>query len=74
MAKKIKIHTEYIKLGQLLKVIGEIGNGSEAKVYLEELDVVVNGEIEKRRGRKIYPNYIIAIKDEKYIIESELND
>lgn len=71
MKKIVKIHTEYIKLGQLLKMINEIGNGAEAKAYLDEFDVYVNDELESRRGRKIYPNYIVKIRDLEICIESE---
>lgn len=71
MKKIVKIHTEYIKLGQLLKMINEIGNGAEAKAYLDEFDVYVNDELENRRGRKIYPNYIVKIRDLEICIESE---
>lgn len=59
MRKNIEINTEYIKLGQLLKFAGIISNGSEAKDYLENNDVYVNDEKENRRGRKIYPGYIV---------------
>ena len=74
MEKRVKIHTEYIKLGQLLKMIGEIGNGAEAKPYLEEYKVFVNEEEENRRGRKIYPGYVVKVRDEKYFIEREIDD
>lgn len=74
MQKTIEIHTEFIKLGQLLKIVNEITNGAEAKMYLEENNVVVNGEPEKRRGRKIYPGYNVEINDTIYVIGSKNND
>lgn len=74
MQKKVKIHTEYIKLGQLLKMVGEIDNGAEAKSFLEEVDVFINEEHDQRRGRKIYPGYKVTVKGTEYIIESELDD
>ena len=55
----------------IIKMINEIGNGAEAKAYLEEFDVYVNDELEIRRGRKIYPNYIVKIRDLEICIESE---
>ena len=49
----IEIRGEYITLGQFLKLVGEIGSGWEAKVYLSEQTVLINGEEDDRRGRKI---------------------
>lgn len=51
--KEIAIHTDYITLGQLLKLADVIFEGGEAKTYLATTKVLVNGEEEKRRGRKL---------------------
>ncbi|HOA63490.1 MAG: S4 domain-containing protein YaaA [Acholeplasmataceae bacterium] len=58
---QVKITTEYITLGQFLKYVNIIEKGSFAKSFLQEIRVLVNDEVETRRGRKIYPNYIITI-------------
>lgn len=50
---EIVIDTEFITLGQALKMTDTISSGGMAKWFLEETDVYVNGEIEKRRGRKL---------------------
>lgn len=50
---ELVIDTEFITLGQVLKVSNVIGSGGMAKWYLEENNVYVNGEIERRRGRKL---------------------
>lgn len=70
MAKitQIRIHTEYITLGQFLKFTGIITDGFEAKLFLQENDVVVNGELENRRGRKLYPRDLIEVDGQKYSI------
>lgn len=60
---KIMIRTEYIKLGQLLKLAGIISNGSDAKIFLEGNEVLVNSTIENRRGRKIYPDFIVEVNN-----------
>lgn len=52
----IKLKTPYITLGQLLKIADEISSGGQAKWYLSENNVKVNGEIDDRRGRKLYPD------------------
>ena len=67
--ESIKIKNEYIELGQLLKLKNYISSGGEAKYYLKEHDVFVNEEKEDRRGRKLYPGYIIKIEDKLYKIE-----
>ena len=55
----IEIRDEYITLQQLLKMAGMIGTGGEAKYYLAEMAVMVNGEQEQRRGRKLRPGDLI---------------
>ncbi|MCW3053755.1 MAG: yaaA [Chthonomonadales bacterium] len=51
----VVVNGDHITLGQLLKVAGIIGTGGEAKFYLSETVVIVNGEPEQRRGRKLRP-------------------
>ena len=67
--KKINIKTEYITLGQFLKFVSIISNGSHAKIFLNENEVRVNGEIENRRGRKLYPGYEILVQNTTYKVE-----
>ena len=55
------INEEFITLGQFLKVLGIIGTGGEARWYLGENAVTVNGEPEARRGRKLRSNDIVTI-------------
>lgn len=71
MAEQIKIDKEFITLSQLLKIVGAIGTGGEAKWYLQENDVIVDGEIDNRRGRKLYPGMTISVPNEgEFIIEN----
>ena len=65
----IKIDTEFITLGQLLKMTDWISSGGEAKFAVKELKIQVNGESENRRGRKIYPGDQISIEDKRDTIE-----
>lgn len=69
MLKKVNINTDFIKLGQLLKLVGLITNGAEAKMFLEENKVLVNNEYENRRGRKIYSGDLVKVNE----IEVEVN-
>ncbi len=66
---KIREADEYIELGNLLKILEVISTGGEAKSYLMDNDVYVNDEIERRRGRKLYPNDVIHIDKKEYIIK-----
>ena len=52
---KIQITTEFIKLDQLLKFANVVATGGEAKLAIQEGDVVVNGEVCTMRGKKIRP-------------------
>ena len=60
----IKISTEFIKLDQLLKFSGIVGNGSDAKILILEEEVCVNGEIVTQRGKKIRPGDIVEVGDQ----------
>ena len=70
---KVLIKTDYIKLGQFLKYIGTISNGSDAKIFLESTTVLVNNEPEDRRGRKLYNNDVVSINKIEYIIANDNN-
>jgi S4 domain protein YaaA len=59
--KPVRITTEYITLGQFLKLVDAIGNGGEAKFYLSENMPKVNGEDDNRRGRKLYPGDTVTL-------------
>ena len=50
----IYLRDEYIKLGQALKLAGLVGSGVEAKEVIQEGLVKVNGEVDTRRGKKLY--------------------
>ncbi len=59
--KTISIYTEYITLGQLLKLADVIFEGGEAKAYLASNIVYVNKEEDERRGRKIRPGDVVEL-------------
>ncbi len=59
--KTIFIKTDYITLGQFIKLVGVIDSGGQAKAFLAEADIAVNGEEENRRGKKLYPDDQIEI-------------
>lgn len=63
---KIKIKTEYITLGQMLKFADVIDSGSLAKVFIFDHTIIVNGEDCKQRGKKLYPGYKISIDNQLF--------
>lgn len=65
---KIPINTEYVTLGQFLKITDFISSGGEAKFAVKELEISVNGEAENRRGRKLYKNDKITIEGQTFEI------
>ncbi|MBE6048834.1 MAG: RNA-binding S4 domain-containing protein [Clostridium sp.] len=63
---EIKINTEFIKLDSFLKWAGIASLGSEAKLYISDELVTVNGEVCTQRGKKIRPNDIVGFNGEEY--------
>lgn len=66
--KEIKINTEFIKLDAFLKWCGAVASGSEAKMYILDEQVRVNGEVCTQRGKKIRVNDCIEFEGEEYKI------
>ncbi|MDD4688116.1 MAG: RNA-binding S4 domain-containing protein [Eubacteriales bacterium] len=64
--ENIKINTEYIKLDSFLKFTGDFGSGVEAKFYILDGNVKVNGEKEIRRGKKLYKGDIVTTEFGEY--------
>lgn len=61
--KIIKIDTDYITLGQFLKLAEVIQTGGMAKWFLSEYSVFINDEQDQRRGRKLYAGDKVNIPD-----------
>ncbi|MGL4109920.1 S4 domain-containing protein YaaA [Clostridium sp. LP20] len=62
----VKINTEFIKLDSFLKWCGAASLGSEAKIYIQDELVKVNGEICTQRGKKIRVDDIVTFNGEDY--------
>ena len=67
---QIKITTEYITLGQFLKLADIIQSGGEAKAFLKSNSLIVNGEDENRRGKKLRDGDEINFEGITYIIQN----
>ncbi|WP_137596765.1 S4 domain-containing protein YaaA [Paucilactobacillus kaifaensis] len=68
----VKIDRPFITLGQLLKEQSIIASGGAAKWFLSENEVIINGEIDQRRGRKLYAGDRVQITDiGTFVIQNE---
>ncbi|MDO4680967.1 MAG: S4 domain-containing protein YaaA [Aerococcus sp.] len=69
----VTIDEEYITLTQLLKALAIIQTGGQVKPYLQNNEVWVDGELEQRRGRKLYPGMHVQFANVEgdFIIEAE---
>ena len=65
----IKLREDYIKLGQALKAAGFVDTGLDAKEVIVQGLVVVNGEIETRRGRNLYDGDEVEFDGDKISIQ-----
>lgn len=68
--QEILIKDEYIKLGQALKLAGLVGSGVEAKILIQDGLVSVNGEVDERRGRKLYPGDVFELEGNQVKVAS----
>ena len=65
----IKPNQEFITLQALLQITDIISTGGMAKVFLMDNEVLVNGEIENRRGRKLYPGDEVKVLGKTFVVE-----
>ncbi|MBO8164812.1 MAG: S4 domain-containing protein YaaA [Brevibacillus sp.] len=60
--RQVPIRTDYITLGQFLKLAGVVDTGGMAKALLAEVPIRINGALDNRRGRKLYPQDRVEIE------------
>ncbi|MBQ3545334.1 MAG: RNA-binding S4 domain-containing protein [Lachnospiraceae bacterium] len=60
----IYLRNEFIKLGQALKAAGFVESGVEAKEVIQDGLVLVNGEVDTRRGRKLYEGDVVSFENQ----------
>ncbi|MEL6779022.1 MAG: RNA-binding S4 domain-containing protein [Cyanobacteria bacterium J06597_16] len=66
--------TDFIKLDQFLKVTDVVSSGGEAKLLIRSGEVIVNGEMELRRGRKLYDQDVVTVDDISFTVEMPTDD
>jgi len=67
--QEITLTTEFITLGQLLKLLKIVSTGGEVKSFLKSNTITVNGINENRRGRKLYKGNVIEIEGDKILLK-----
>ena len=67
---KLSIKEEFIRLDSALKLAGLVSTGGQAKVFIQNGEVMVNGEVCEMRGKKLRLGDTAQIVDDKLIIEN----
>ena len=65
----IRSGDEYIKLGQALKKAGLVDSGVDAKMVIVDGLVTVNGQVEIKRGKKLYGGEVVSYNGETILIQ-----
>lgn len=69
--RKAVIATEYIKLQDLLKFMGLVETGGEAKERIQAGEITVNGDVCTMRGKKIRPGDDVYFEGSHYTVSYE---
>lgn len=69
--KEILIDTEYITLGKFLKYVNAVDSGAVAKMVIMNGEVLVNGEVDERRGKKLRDGDVVSFDGTDYIVKNE---
>lgn len=62
---ELKLRDEFIKLGQAMKAAGIVSSGIDVKMLIQDGQVTVNGEVETRRGRKLYDGDVFEFEGDE---------
>ena len=62
---------EFIKLDQFLKLAQAVQTGGEAKYVIQTGLVRVNGQVETRRGRKLYDGDVVEFEGDEMVVQVE---
>ena len=62
---ELKLRDDFIKLGQAMKAAGIVSSGIDAKMLIQDGQVTVNGEVETRRGRKLYDGDVFEFEGDE---------
>lgn len=65
---KFEMMSEMMTLTQFLKATDHISSGGEAKYFLKEYVVLINGEHCELRGKKLFPKDLVTVNNVEYIL------
>lgn len=65
---EVPIRDHSIRLGQLLKLAGLVGDGAEAREVIERGLVAVRGTVETRRGAQVHIGDEVAFGDATVVV------
>ena len=68
---QIRIQKEPIRLSQFLKLANVVQDGLEAKIRILEGEILVNNQLEMRRGRKLYNKDRVRFSDDTFEVLTE---
>lgn len=67
--ENISIRTEFIKLEALLKLSNLVDSGGQAKLFIQDGEVLVNGEVCLMRGKKLRPGDVVAFRGKEIRVQ-----
>ena len=67
---EVPIRDETIRLGQLLKLAGVVDDGAQARTLIEDGEVSVDDEVERRRGRQVRTGSTVKVGDTRIRVTS----
>ena len=68
ISQTVRIHTDYITLQDLLKLVGAVDTGGEAKIRIQNCEAEVNGAICTQRGKKLRPGDTVSFRKRLYTV------
>ena len=63
-----------LTLDQFLKLAGLVGTGGEAKMRIQAGEVLLNGEVETRRRKKLHHGDVVSLGGEEFMVTEQSGD
>lgn len=67
--EEIILRDDFIKLGQAIKAAGLVESGVEAKIVIQDGEVMVNGVVETQRGKKLFGGEVVEYNGSSILIK-----
>ena len=68
---EIAINTEFIKLDQFMKFADMVYTGGDAKGFIQDVEVKVNGEVCTQRGKKLRAGDVVSFNGDDFVVVNE---